>query len=123
MSNHQSPYDIPLLYQALGIPVQMIDTKQIERIPFLARSRGKQIVPVTIDLREVLLVSRVTPSRRRRANVTIGHPIDPAVWDLEEIDGLIAVVKSAIGRHLPTLPDFMALGSKSSMEEFDSLRR
>jgi 1-acyl-sn-glycerol-3-phosphate acyltransferase len=36
MSNHQSHYDIPVLYQALRIPLRMVAKKEIFRIPFMA---------------------------------------------------------------------------------------
>ena len=36
MSNHQSHYDIPTLYQALKIPLRMVAKKEIFRIPFMA---------------------------------------------------------------------------------------
>ena len=36
MSNHQSHYDIPVIYQALRIPLRMVAKKEIFRIPFMA---------------------------------------------------------------------------------------
>jgi 1-acyl-sn-glycerol-3-phosphate acyltransferase len=36
MSNHQSHYDIPVLFQALKIPLRMVAKKEIFRIPFMA---------------------------------------------------------------------------------------
>ena len=36
MSNHQSHYDIPVLFQALHIPLRMVAKKEIFRIPFMA---------------------------------------------------------------------------------------
>jgi len=36
MSNHQSHYDIPVLFQALRIPLRMVAKKEIFRIPFMA---------------------------------------------------------------------------------------
>jgi 1-acyl-sn-glycerol-3-phosphate acyltransferase len=36
MSNHQSHYDIPVLYQALRISMRMVAKKEIFRIPFMA---------------------------------------------------------------------------------------
>lgn len=100
MSNHQSHYDIPVLYQALGIPMQMMDTRQIERIPLVAVSSGKQILPVTIDVTGGALPGpSVTAIRRQTASVTISAPIDPAACG-SGIDRLITAVKSAIERHL-----------------------
>jgi len=36
MSNHQSHYDIPVLYQSLKIPLRMVAKKEIFQIPFMA---------------------------------------------------------------------------------------
>ncbi|HVU02698.1 MAG TPA: lysophospholipid acyltransferase family protein [Polyangiaceae bacterium] len=36
MSNHQSHYDIPVLYQSLRIPLRMVAKKEIFQIPFMA---------------------------------------------------------------------------------------
>jgi 1-acyl-sn-glycerol-3-phosphate acyltransferase len=36
MSNHQSHYDIPVLYQSLRISLRMVAKKEIFRIPFMA---------------------------------------------------------------------------------------
>ncbi len=36
MSNHQSHYDIPVLFQALRIPMRMVAKKEIFRIPIMA---------------------------------------------------------------------------------------
>lgn len=36
MSNHQSHYDIPVLYQSLRVPLRMVAKKEIFRIPFMA---------------------------------------------------------------------------------------
>lgn len=36
MSNHQSHYDIPTLFEALRIPLRMVAKKEIFRIPFMA---------------------------------------------------------------------------------------
>src|SRR5262249_30123606 len=35
MSNHQSAYDIPVLYQALRIPMRMAAKKELFRIPLM----------------------------------------------------------------------------------------
>lgn len=122
MSNHQSHYDIPVLYQALGIPMQMMDTRQIERIPLVAMSSGKQILPVTIDITGEALAGSSVNATRRQANVTISAPIDPAAC-CSGIDRLITVVKSAIEQHLPAAPDFVGAGTESSQEKSHSVRR
>ena len=36
MSNHQSHYDIPVLFQALRVPMRMVAKKEIFRIPIMA---------------------------------------------------------------------------------------
>ncbi len=36
MSNHQSHYDIPVLFQALKIPLRMVAKKEIFQIPFMS---------------------------------------------------------------------------------------
>jgi 1-acyl-sn-glycerol-3-phosphate acyltransferase len=36
MSNHQSHYDIPVLFQAMQIPMRMVAKKELFRIPFLS---------------------------------------------------------------------------------------
>jgi 1-acyl-sn-glycerol-3-phosphate acyltransferase len=38
MSNHQSSYDIPVLFQALRIPLRMVAKKEVFQIPFLGRA-------------------------------------------------------------------------------------
>jgi len=102
MSNRQSQYDIAVLYQALGIPMQMVATKDITRIPFLAMLSGKQILPVTINgTQKVLQGNRLGESRRLTAKVTISAPIDPASCRPGQIERLITVVTDVIGQHLP----------------------
>jgi len=38
MSNHQSHYDIPVLFQALGIPLRMVAKKELFRIPVMSQA-------------------------------------------------------------------------------------
>jgi len=38
MSNHQSHFDIPVVFQALGIPVRMVAKKELFRIPIMGRA-------------------------------------------------------------------------------------
>lgn len=38
MSNHQSLYDIPVVFQALGVPVRMIAKTELFRIPVMGRA-------------------------------------------------------------------------------------
>ena len=108
MSNRQSRYDIPVLYQALGIPMQMVETKEIAGLPFKARLSGKQILPVTIDgTQQVPARGQLPASPENTARVTISAPIDPAKCSSERMDGLITVVKDAIERHLPAPPELL----------------
>ncbi len=47
MSNHQSYYDIPVLFQALGIPVRMVAKEELFRIPVWGRAmRDAGFIPV-----------------------------------------------------------------------------
>ena len=101
MSNRQSRYDIPVLYQALGIPMQMIEPKEIARLPLRAVANGKQILPVTIAATQALSAhGKAAGSSERKATVTIGEPIDPTPYGPEKIDRLINVVKDAIESNL-----------------------
>lgn len=101
MSNRQSRYDIPVLYQALGIPMQMIESKEMARVPLRAVASGKQILPVTIEgTQAVSARSKAEGSSERKATVTIGEPIDPTPYGPEKIDRLINVVKDAIESNL-----------------------
>jgi 1-acyl-sn-glycerol-3-phosphate acyltransferase len=101
MSNRQSRYDIPVLYQALGIPMQMVESKEIPGIPLRAVASGKQILPVTIDGTQAISASGGShASPERTATVTIGEPIDPTPYGREKIGRLITVVKDAIESNL-----------------------
>lgn len=47
MSNHQSYYDIPVLFQALGMPVRMVAKEELFRIPVWGRAmRDAGFIPV-----------------------------------------------------------------------------
>ena len=164
MSNHQSAYDIPVLYQALRIPMRMAAKKEIFRIPLMGSAmraagfvevdrqnrrgaiatlvtahkqlhksmsiwiapegtRSKtgclgpfkkggfrmailsnmQILPVTIDgTRRTLPAGRLTVHRGNTARVTISPSVDPASYGPEGINDLIAAVRDAIERYLPS---------------------
>ena len=117
MSNRQSDYDIAVLYQALGIPMQMVAAKDIARIPFLAMASGKQILPVTIDgTRAIRQGNQPSESRRHTAHVTISAPIDPASCGPGQIDRLITVVTDAIGQHLPAPLGHLGSGENTLAE-------
>ena len=101
MSNRQSPYDIPVLYQALGIPMQMVESKELARLPLRAMASGKQILPVTIEETQPLPMRvKINGSAERTATVTIGEPIDPAPYGPEKVERLINVVRGAIESNL-----------------------
>jgi 1-acyl-sn-glycerol-3-phosphate acyltransferase len=38
MSNHQSHFDIPVIFQALGIPLRMVAKKELFRIPIMGKA-------------------------------------------------------------------------------------
>jgi len=163
MSNHQSHYDIPVLYQALRIPLRMVAKKEIFRIPFMAgamraagfvevdrsnrhsatraleaardglheavsiwiapegtRSKtgrlgsfkkggfhlalrgGMRILPVSIDGTRLALPSGgLTVKRGATAHVTVGTPIDAAVYGTARMGELVQAVRAAILSPLP----------------------
>jgi len=96
MSNRQSQYDIPVLYQALGMPMQMLESKEVARIPFRAIRTGKQILPVTIERTGPCSGDEGTAAKAHKANVTISAPIDPAAYGPDKTDVLMTVVKGVI---------------------------
>ena len=101
VSNRQSRYDIPLLYQALGMPMQMLESNEVARIPFRAIRTGKQILPVTIERTGPASSNDdVAAAGGHQANVTIGSPIDPAAYAPDKSDALMTVVKDVIESNL-----------------------
>jgi 1-acyl-sn-glycerol-3-phosphate acyltransferase len=72
MSNHQSHFDIPVIYQALGIPLRMVAKKELFRIPIMGpamrysgfvevdRSRRADAVRSLTAARERLLHDRTS---------------------------------------------------------------
>lgn len=101
MSKRQSRYDIPVLYQALGITMQMVESKEIAQLPLRAVESGRQILPVTIEGTQAISASgKADGSAQHKATVTIGEPIDPSPYGPEKINRLITVVKDAIESNL-----------------------
>ena len=97
MSNRQSRYDIPVLYQALGMPMQMLESKEVARIPFRAIRTGKQILPVTIESTgRPSGIDDDAAAGGHKANVTISAPIDPATYGPDKTDVLMTIVKGVI---------------------------
>ena len=124
MSNHQSHYDIAVLYRALQIPMQMIGTSEIARIPYWAMLQRMQIVPVTIDgMRGMFTSDQLRLRRENVARVTISPPIDPAAYGPERIDELVPLVRDAIEQHLSVPFNGLALQSKPFVEVLDSIFR
>jgi len=73
----------------------------------LAMLCGKSILPVTIDgTRKALPAGRLTVIRNTTVKVTISPPVDPARYQSEKIDNLIAFVKGAIMRNLHSISTF-----------------
>jgi 1-acyl-sn-glycerol-3-phosphate acyltransferase len=98
MSNRHSQYDLPVLYRALGIPLRMVETNQLSRIPFLAMLSGMRILPVAID--SPAMFSEYGANQEYTITVTIGTPVDPVTCGPEQISRLIFVVRDAIERNL-----------------------
>jgi 1-acyl-sn-glycerol-3-phosphate acyltransferase len=87
MSNHQSHYDIPVLFQALRIPMRMVAKKELFRIPFLSgamraagfveldRQRQRVAIETLITAREALSPSMsiwISPEGTRSRNGRLG---------------------------------------------------
>ena len=101
VSNRQSRYDIPVLYQALGMPMQMLESNEVTRVPFRAIRTGKQILPVTIERSgRTSGNDDVAVAEGHRASVTIGAPIDPAAYAPDKSDALMTLVKGVIESNL-----------------------
>ena len=70
VSNYQSRWDIPVLYQALRIPMQMMETNEIARIPSVAHRRrvrcGHGVHGIAYDRR---LQRYAHASSRRRTRI------------------------------------------------------
>lgn len=87
MSNHQSHYDIPVLFQALRIPMRMVAKKELFRIPFLSgamraagfveldRQHQRRAIETLISARESLAPSTsiwIAPEGTRSRNGRLG---------------------------------------------------
>jgi 1-acyl-sn-glycerol-3-phosphate acyltransferase len=72
MSNHQSHYDIPTLFQALRIPLRMVAKKEIFRIPFMAGAmRAAGFVEVDRNNRRSAMENLSTARTRLKDAVSI----------------------------------------------------
>ncbi len=72
MSNHQSAYDIPVLYQALRIPMRMAAKKEIFRIPFMGSAmRAAGFVEVDRKNGRSAITTLVTAHERMRESMSI----------------------------------------------------
>lgn len=113
VSNRQSRYDIPVLYQALGMPMQMLESKEVARIPIRAMSTGKRILPVTIKrTRRSSGNDYQNAPSGHKAKVTISAPIDPASYGSDKIEALITDVKGVIESNFSGNADAAAASAK-----------
>lgn len=72
MSNHQSHYDIPVLFHALRIPMRMVAKKEIFQIPFMSRAmRAAGFVEVDRQNRESAVQTLSQAGERFRGSMSI----------------------------------------------------
>lgn len=72
MSNHQSHYDIPVLYQSLRIPLRMVAKKEIFQIPFMAGAmRAAGFVEIDRQNRAEAIKTLSTAAKGLEAAVSI----------------------------------------------------
>lgn len=72
MSNHQSHYDIPTLFQALRVPLRMVAKKEIFRIPFMAGAmRAAGFVEVDRNNRASAIQTLATAHQRLSGAVSL----------------------------------------------------
>jgi 1-acyl-sn-glycerol-3-phosphate acyltransferase len=72
MSNHQSHYDIPVLYQALGIPMRMVAKQELFRIPFIGKAmRAAGFVEVDRENRHRSMETLLSVPHRLRKDTSI----------------------------------------------------
>jgi 1-acyl-sn-glycerol-3-phosphate acyltransferase len=73
MSNHQSHYDIPIVFQALGIPIRMVAKTELFRIPIMGPAMDKSGF-VEVDRknsRRAIQQMRVAKQRLQRDGLSI----------------------------------------------------
>lgn len=97
MSNHQSHYDIPIVFQALGIPIRMVAKTELFRIPVMGPAMSKSGF-VEVDRQN----SRRAIQQMRVAKHRLQHD-GLSIWIAPEgtrsVDGRLAEFKSG-GFHL-----------------------
>jgi 1-acyl-sn-glycerol-3-phosphate acyltransferase len=72
MSNHQSHYDIPVLFRALRIPMRMVAKKEIFRIPFMAGAmRAAGFVEVDREHQRSAMESLTTAHDRLSESISV----------------------------------------------------
>jgi len=72
MSNHQSSYDIPVLFQALQVPLRMVAKKEIFRIPFAGRAmHAAGFVEVDRENRRRAISALLTARRHLDASMSV----------------------------------------------------
>ena len=87
MSNHQSHYDIPVLFQALQIPMRMVAKKELFQIPFMAGAmRAAGFVELDRQNHRNAFETLITAPRRLTRSVSVWiAPEGPAVVQ-EDLD-------------------------------------
>ena len=72
MSNHQSHYDIPVLFQALQIPMRMVAKKELFQIPFMAGAmRAAGFVELDRQNHRNAFETLITAPRRLTRSVSV----------------------------------------------------
>jgi 1-acyl-sn-glycerol-3-phosphate acyltransferase len=72
MSNHQSSFDIPVLFQALQIPLRMVAKKEIFQIPFVGRAmRAAGFIEVDRENRRRAIRALITARQRLDASMSV----------------------------------------------------
>lgn len=107
MSNHQSLYDIPVVFQALQVPVRMIAKKELFRIPVMGRAmRDSGFVEIDRENRRRAVQSLKLAKQRM---VSDGLSIWIAPEGTRSSDGVLGPFKTggfylAIDAGVPILP-------------------
>lgn len=76
MSNHQSHYDIPVLFQALGVPIRMVAKRELYKIPIFAHAM-RAAGFIEIDRRDRDQAIRALRSARESLHETVSIWIAP----------------------------------------------
>ena len=106
MSNHQSHYDIPVLFQALRVPLRMVAKKELYRIPIMAHAM-RAAGFVEVDRSDRRSAISTLESARERLSDAISIWIAPE--GTRSLDGRLGSFKKggfhlALGTGLRILP-------------------